>query len=86
MVQCNMLYHNGGSRQTDTNGTIILGSYTSIVNQTGIDVTDNFYKYMENKGDKLAQVYFTALGRERYSMYKTNNNPEVLKTKFGIPN
>jgi len=34
----------------------------------------------------LAKAYFTALGRERYSMYKTNNNPEVLKAEFGIPN
>lgn len=80
-----MLYHNGGNIQIGGTDTI-LGSYTSIVNQTGIDITDNFYAYMANRGGRLAQVYFTALGRERYSMYKTNNNPEVLKPKFGIPN
>ena len=33
-------------------------------------------------GTALAQTYFRALGRERYSMYKTNNNPEVLKMMF----
>ncbi len=62
----------------------ITGCYTSIVNQTNVTVTDNFYKYMEEKGGKLAQAYFTALGRERYGMYKTNNDPDKLKAKFGV--
>ena len=47
------------------------GCYTSIINQTTVDVPDNIYEYMKDKG-KLAKVYFTALGRERYSMYRTN--------------
>lgn len=47
------------------------GCYTSIINQTTVDVPDNIYEYMEDK-EKLAKVYYTALGRERYSMYRTN--------------
>lgn len=65
----------------------ILGSYSCIVNPT--KVTDNFYSYMKDIGrskPELAKAYFTALGRERYSMYKTNNNPETLKKDFGISN
>lgn len=61
-----------------------MGSYESIVTQTGITATDNFYQYMQNKGGRLAQVYFTALGRERYGMYRTNNNASELKVKFGV--
>lgn len=61
-----------------------LGCYSSIVSQTSVEVTDNFYQYMAGKGGKLAQVYFTALGRERYGMYKANNDPLKLKEKFGI--
>lgn len=64
-----------------------LGCYNSIVNQaSSADGTDNIYDYMKkiyDKGNiKLATTYLTALGRERYSMYKTNNNPEELKKLF----
>lgn len=58
------------------------GCYSSIVTQTDVNATDNLYQYMQEKGGKLAQVYFTALGRERYGMYRTNVNPETLKAKF----
>ena len=58
-----------------------LGCYSSIVNQSGINDVENIYEYMEDKG-YLAQVYYTALGRERYSMYKTNNNSDTLKAEF----
>lgn len=60
-----------------------LGCYTSIVSQTNVNSTDNMYEYIASEGGTLAQVYFTALGRERYSMYKTNNNSDELKVKFG---
>lgn len=63
---------------------IAMGCYSSIVTQTNVNPTNNFYQYMEankNKGP-LASVYFTALGRERYGMYKTSNNPETLKAQF----
>lgn len=63
----------------------ITGCYSSIVGNKGIRTTDNFYQYMENCGNQaLASKYFTALGRERYSMYKTNYNPEKLKADFGV--
>ncbi len=67
------------------NGNLITGSYSSIVNQTGVEQTDNLYQYMANlntQNPRLAQVYFTALGRERYSSYKTYNDPEKEKEKF----
>ncbi len=57
--------------------------------QNAITPAPNFYEYMKNivaNKPNVAEAYFKALGRERYSMYKTNNNPEVLKPEFGIPN
>lgn len=60
-----------------------LGCYSSIVNQTNVEATGNMYEYIANKGGRLAQVYFTVLGRERYGMYKTNNDPNKAKEKFG---
>lgn len=54
-----------------------LGSYTSIVSQTSRDETydGNVYKFLQDKNE-LAKVYYTALGRERYSMLKVENNYE----------
>ena len=62
----------------------ITGCYTSIVTQSNVEATDNFYQYMEKSKGKLAKVYFTALGRERYGMYKTNKNPDDIKKEFGV--
>lgn len=61
-----------------------MGCYSSIVTQTNVEPIDNFYEYMAKNKDKgsLASVYFTALGRERYGMYKTSNNAETLKSQF----
>ena len=60
-----------------------MACYSSIVNQSGLNDTDNIYKYVVETGNsELAKTYFTALGRERYSMYKTNNNPETVKAEF----
>lgn len=61
-----------------------MGSYGSIVTQTDVTATDNLYEYMgkSNNKNSLASKYFTALGRERYGMYKTNNDPDKIKTKF----
>lgn len=59
------------------------GCYDCIVRQTNVTETENFYQYMEGKGNgKIAQEYFTALGRERYGMYKTHNNPDEIKTTW----
>ena len=71
------------------------GCYTSIVNQSNVEdlnsdkstqnkYGNSIYAYIADKGGTLAQYYFTALGRERYSMYKTNNNPELLKVNFTV--
>lgn len=59
-----------------------LASYASVVNQTEVEEPDNIYDYMEKKGGKLAEAYFTALGRERYSMYRTSNDSDNLKKLF----
>lgn len=61
-----------------------LGCYSSIVNSSTSEDGKNIYDYMEENKDKenLAQIYFTALGRERYSMYRTNNNSADLLKEF----
>lgn len=77
-----ILYHNGNSTNP------ILGCYSSIISQSNVESTDNFYKYMEkykSRNPTLATTYFTALGRERYSMYKTNHDPVKLKAEFIVP-
>ena len=46
------------------------------------------YEYMSKFKDtngNLPRKYFTALGRERYSMYKTNNDPDKIKQEFINP-
>ena len=68
-------------------GNAIVGCYSSIVTQTNVNVVSNFYEYIENLNSTnptLASAYFTALGRERYGLYKTNNDSEILKEKFGM--
>ena len=49
-----------------------LGSYSSIVTQSNVNWTDNIYEYMADIGGDLASTYFTALGRERFSMFRSN--------------
>ena len=56
-------------------------SYKSIIMQNDVvdidaDYNGSIYKYMQSLGNssKVAQQYYTTLGRERWSMYKTNNN------------
>ena len=48
-----------------------LGSYSSIVNQTSVESYKNIYDYLSDKPN-LAKAYYTALGRERYGMYRIN--------------
>lgn len=59
--------------------------YNSVVYQTNVVNLDeydaNIYKYMD-KNKKLAKVYYTALGRERYSMYKVNRDVNELLKKY----
>lgn len=70
------------------NSNPITGCYESIVSQTNTNSVDNYYQYVaeaNRKGaTKFAEAYFTALGRERYGLYKTNHNPDKLKQKFGV--
>lgn len=56
-----------------------LGSYNSIItssNNTNYSTTEDIYKYLKgNNYNKLAKIYYTALGRERYqihSIYASN--------------
>ena len=57
-------------------------SYTSIVMQNNVVDLDakydgSIYKYMQSSecNSDVAKAYYTTLGRERWSSYKTNNNP-----------
>lgn len=62
-----------------------MGSYSSIITQNEVETADNLFQFMASKeNETLKRAYFTALARERYGMYKTNNNPEQLKRQFGI--
>ena len=54
------------------------GCYTSIVNQNSVaeyDDINTYFKKTENRG--IAQAYYTALGRERYGMYRYNKIDET---------
>lgn len=61
-----------------------LGSYTSIMGNTGINSirTSDMYTYMSESatGTKLKKAYYVALGRERWGAYNVNNvNYEIYK-------
>lgn len=66
----------------------LTASYSSIIMQTNVadidsDYSGNIYKYVAGLGNNaVSQNYFTALGRERYSMYKTNNNFNEIANKL----
>ena len=65
----------------------IIGNYSSIVDMSNVASVENYYDYIAKtaegaKPDTLAQKYFTALGRERYGQYRTNNNAAELKKEF----
>ena len=51
-----------------------LGDYSSIVSQNNLEEAENIYKYMDESGNEnLAKLYYTALGRERYEIYRIRN-------------
>ena len=56
------------------------GSYTSIITQTDINDYENIYAYLADK-PTLAQKYYTALGRERYGMYRSNYDVYISSDK-----
>ena len=65
-----------------------LGCYTCFVAQTNTEGGyDSVYAYLDSisstaNGKALAKVYYTALGRERYSMYKTFRNPSEFIAEY----
>ena len=62
---------------------IALGCYTCYVAQTNVNDYDNIYDYLDIAGNQtLAKIYYTALGRERYSMYKVFRNKEEHVNQF----
>ena len=83
---------------TDNNGTTKyfypkkqLGSYSSIVNQSSsvvntIDAIQekNIYQYISSNATSIPKAYYTALGRERYSQYKTNRNYESTEESMPV--
>ena len=64
-----------------------MGSYNSVINQNDVDdiPDDNIYKYLFTlpllEKDRISKPYFIALGRERYTMYKTENDYVKLKNE-----
>ena len=64
-----------------------LGCYNCYVFQNSNHIVDNIYEYLDSistteTGRKVASLYYTALGRERYSMYKVFRNPQEHKASF----
>lgn len=46
-------------------------SYYSVISQNDCEVYDDIYAYVAEQNDSLKEAFYTALGRERYGMYKT---------------
>ena len=57
--------------------------YNSIVFRTNVETLKdgNIYKYLD-KNKALATIYYKALARERYGMYRVNNNVDEWKKNF----
>lgn len=60
--------------------------YNSAIYQTNVinlekEYNGNIYKYMD-ENPNLAKIYYTALGRERHSMYKVNNDAQKLLEEY----
>lgn len=60
-----------------------LGSYSSVVSQNNVIDAENIYDLIKTIGtdNDVAKLYFTALGRERYTLYKNNKNVDDLKAE-----
>ena len=63
-----------------------LASYDSIINYNGGGTNKSTYEYVKalaNSADpreqNLAKIYYTALGRERYGMYRVTNKLEKVQ-------
>lgn len=49
-------------------------SYNSVIMQNEVDTFDDIYTYVNEQRKELKTAFYTALGRERASMYKTWND------------
>ena len=62
-----------------------MASYSSIINADGNNSQDVYEYFKDAKNNpsgnlyKLAQIYYTALGRERYGMYRVTNKLEDVQ-------
>lgn len=57
-----------------------LASYNSIINSNGNVSTESIYEYLAKPGrETLAQIYYTALGRERFGQYRVYNKLEEVQ-------
>ena len=65
-----------------------MASYSSIINSNNAsNESTNIQEYLKDAGNqsetsslyKLAQIYYTALGRERYGMYRVTNKLEEVQ-------
>ena len=64
-----------GTNTIDYYPTQALASYSSIVSQSEVESTESIYEYLkEPENEKVAKLYYTALARERYEMYRTDNS------------
>lgn len=69
------------------------GSYNSIINLNTNNNTNSIFEYFDGAGSagatsnryKLAQIYYTALGRERYGMYRVNNKLDKVQADLTNP-
>lgn len=57
----------------------VTGCYESIVNKRG-EQEGNIYEIVDNNSYGLASIYYTALGRERYGLFRTDNKINVEDT------
>ena len=57
--------------------------YNSVVYRTNIVNLEegNIYRYMDTN-QELARIYYLALGRERYGMYKVNRDAQAFFEKY----
>ncbi len=59
-----------------------LGCYTCYVTQTNTGSYTNIYEYIDDCSEVVKKLYYTALGRERYSMYRIFRNEATHLAEF----
>lgn len=63
-----------------------VASYSSVINPNGIDTSLSTKEYVKNLGSTsaLARLYYTALGRERYGLYRVHNEEREMLRNVGL--